>query len=315
MISVIIPTLNRAVLLKKTLTSVCSQTLAKDKFEVIVVDNGSTDNTKEVVEKFRAALPNLSYVFEAKAGLHESRHRGLRESRNNILTFSDDDIEAFPTWLEGISETFQDDSVGLVGGKNIPAYETTPPSWIDDIREGSSADWYITYFSLLDFGDEVKEIPPHFVFGCNFSIRKELLVTIGGFHPDGMPASMLKYRGDGETFVAEQVEKLGYRTIYNPKASVKHWVPASRLNIDYLKKRAYAEGITQSYMDTRRKNISSSRWLSELLLSVRKQFRLSPANPLLQDLQSSHREGYSFHQKEMKKNTALRDWVLKERYL
>ena len=315
MISVIIPTLNRATLLGKTLSSVAVQTLGQNNFEVIVVDNGSTDKTKELVEGFRSTLPNLRYVFETRPGLHESRHRGLREASNDILVFSDDDIEALPTWLEGITESFRDNRVGLVGGKNIPAYETTPPDWIDDIREGSPTEWYITYFSLLDLGDEAKEIHPHFVFGCNFSIRKDVLNRIGGFHPDAMPASMLKYRGDGETFVAEQVKKLGYLTVYNPKASVKHWVPASRMNIDYLKKRAFAEGVSQSFIDTRKKNIAQSTTFLDLLRSVKKLFKSSSTTSLRETIQSSFDEGYAFHQQEMKNDKALREWVLKENYL
>src|SRR5215216_4801701 len=102
MISVIIPTYNRATLLRKALQSIVKQTLSKKEFEVIVIDNNSTDNTAEVVSQYAYNWNNLKYFHESSAGLHAARHRGLKESAGEILVFADDDIEALPSWLEGI---------------------------------------------------------------------------------------------------------------------------------------------------------------------------------------------------------------------
>ena len=250
-LSVIIPTRNRSVLLDKTLQSISAQTFSADRFEVIIVDNGSTDETPAIANRYRGTLKNLKYFYEANPGLHVGRHCGLRESQGSILTYADDDIEAFPTWIEGIYESFLQEDVGIVGGKDVPLYEAPPPAWVNDLWEINSYGKFMSYFSLLDFGDKVMEIDPDFVFGCNFSIRKSLLTQIGGFHPDGVPDSQLKYRGDGETHVGRQVSKLGYKTMYNPKASVNHWVPKSRMNLSYIKKRAFMSGISQSYTNSR----------------------------------------------------------------
>ncbi len=312
MISVIIPTLNRSDLLRNTLSSLASQVFDGE-FEVLVVDNGSTDDTKAVVEGFKSSIKNLSYFLEPKPGLHEGRHRGLRESKFDILAFVDDDIEAFPEWLQGIRESFADEKVGLAGGNNLPLYEEDPPTWVQSLWISNSDGLFMTHFSLLNFGQETKEIHPHFVFGCNFIIRKNLLTKIGGFHPDGMPAKLLKYRGDGETYVAEQVQALGYKTLFDSRISIHHVVPVSRMSIDYLKKRAYAEGITQSYIDTRYKLQTRSGLLAKLRKFVRQTLNL--ANPIEHAVQQSFWQGYTFHQEELKKDRELLRWVTKESYL
>ena len=91
----------------------------------------------------------------------------------------------------------------------------------------------------MDFGDKIKEINPSYVFGCNFSIRKNILLEAGGFHPDGMPQEIIKYRGDGESYVSKYIEKNGYKTIYNPKASVYHLASTDRMTKKYFAKRAF----------------------------------------------------------------------------
>lgn len=312
MISVIIPTLNRAALLRKTLTSLVAQEFKGD-FEVLVIDNGSTDNTKEVVSAFQDTLKDLTYLHESSPGLHEGRNRGLRESKYEILAFIDDDIEAFPEWLDGVHESFQDEKTGLVGGNNLPLYEAEPPQWLKGLWITNDDGSFLSHLSLLNFGDQPKEIHPHFVFGCNYCIRKSLLIKAGGFHPDGMPPEFIKYRGDGETYVAEQVQALGYKTLFNPRVSIYHVVPASRMTIDYLKKRAFSEGISQSYIDTRYNRKRSTSFLATFRRFVKQ--RLNLVSPLEKAAQESFDEGYFFHQRELKKDKKLMDWVMKENYL
>jgi len=317
MISVIIPTLNRSDLLFTTLRSITKQSLPIDDFEILVIDNGSKDDTQKVVSNFQSSFRQLKYVQETNPGLHSGRHRGLAESKGDILVFADDDIEALPTWLEGIQESFENNDTGLVGGKNIPNYESQPPQWVDELWETYEEGRYITYFSLLDFGDAVKEINPHFVFGCNFAIRKNLLLQIKGFHPDGMPQSLIKFRGDGETHVATQVQELGFRTIYNPKASIKHWVPSSRMNMEYIQKRAFSEGITQSFIDTRKKKILERQVFPPSLFAKYIKEKISGffLSDVRKQIRSSFRDGYNFHQSELKKDKDLLQWVLKDNYL
>lgn len=180
--------------------------------------------------------------------MHVGRHLGLKMAESDILVYADDDIEAFPTWLEAIAESFQDSGVVLVGGKNLPKWESDPPDWILKMWEpDKNGNRILGYLSILDLGDEEKEISPFYVFGCNFSIRKRVLLEAGGFHPDGMPKELIIYRGDGETHVSRYIQAKGYKAFYNPKASIYHVIPRKRLTIEYLEYRAFIQGISDSF--------------------------------------------------------------------
>ena len=262
--SVIIPTRNRSVLLEKVLRSLLGQSLSTTEFEVIIVDNGSTDNTKDVVEAFIPLLPNLRCVYEPYPGLHAGRHRGFQEAQGDILVYADDDIEAFPTWLETIKACFKEDiaqgDVAIVGGKNLPNFEAPPPDWLLSMwRPNATGDQILGYLSILDLGDEPKSISPYFIFGCNFAIRRSVLESAGGFHPDGMPQELIRYRGDGESYVSQYVQVNGYKALYHPEASVYHWVSANRMTIEYFCRRAYNQGISDSYTQLRKANRLSSQ--------------------------------------------------------
>ena len=131
-LSVIIPTRNRSSYLNGTLESICKQSLSQDEFEVIVIDNGSTDDTKEVTNSFTPRIKNLAYYYDDTPGLHVGRHRGLKLAKADILVYADDDIIAFTSWLQAIEEAFHDSSVALVGGKILPKYEANPPFWVKE---------------------------------------------------------------------------------------------------------------------------------------------------------------------------------------
>lgn len=316
-LSVIIPTHNRGALLERTLRSISTQIYPKDSFEVIIVDDRSTDNTRDVVTAASGVLRQVRFVSSERPGLHEGRNLGLRLANSDILVYADDDIDAFPGWLEGIAMSFTDDQVGLVGGKNLPNYESPPPAWLEKfwvtVQEGK----YITYFSLLDFGDEIRVVNPQYVFGCNFSVRKSIVQDAKGFHPDALPSSMIRYRGDGETHVARHAQRMGYKAIYNPNASVMHWVPTSRMNFEYLLKRSFAEGITQSYTHTRNKylqpNASADKNVPWSTLKDRVRNLLTRGRP--KQIQRSFQAGYAYHQEELLKDKELLAWVLKESYI
>lgn len=309
-LSVIIPTRNRSKTLQKALQSIVIQTFPSRKceYEVIVVDNGSTDDTKEIVNSFTEDIKNLVYIYDSQPGLHIGRHRGLLASKANILVYADDDIEALPTWLESILISFKDSSVVLVGGKNIPNFESDPPDWILDMWEKND-NKLISYLSILDFGDEIQEISPFHIFGCNFSIRKDILLEAGGFHPDSMPQELIRYRGDGETHVSEYIEKNGYKAIYNPKASVYHLVPETRMTKDYFKQRAYNQGVSDSYTAVRcgKRNF----FIKVLLKNFVKKYLLNKNI----EIDESFFLGYCYHQKQVKNDPKLLEWIKRQSYI
>lgn len=291
-------------------------------FEVIVVDNDSTDQTASVCERFSGVISQFHYVFEQRLGLHNGRHAGLKRARGDVLVYSDDDIEASQDWLEGIREGFGSPAVALVGGPCLPNFESSPPKWFDSLKIYSGQGWWIGSYSLIDLGDQLQEIRPGLVFGCNFGIRRNVLEQIGGFHPDAMPREDIRFRGDGECAVSEAVGALGLRAIYHPKAAVGHLVSRSRLTPEYLRWRAYMQGISDSYRYIRHSGGLSNKerlwgWCrgrqNIFALEVK---RIMKRNSPLKRIQvRGHWEGYVYHQREVARDPDLLAWVLKPNYL
>jgi glucosyl-dolichyl phosphate glucuronosyltransferase len=328
-LSVIVPTRNRVDRLKRFLDSLKRQTLSVNSFEVIVVDNGSSDHTKSVVQSFAPSLP-LSYSFKEEPGLHVGRHEGMRLAQTGILVYADDDVEAEPTWLEAINDSFDDPAVTLVGGNVFPAFEESPPAWLKCLWErhvykGQA----LGALSVLDFGKGRFEIDPGYVWGCNYSIRRDILLRAGGFHPDGMPPEKLRYRGNGETHVSNYIRASGLKSVFDSHASVHHLVTKDRMTEDYFCKRYFAQGISDSYANIRAAGgIQDSRKdFVNLARSVRWNFRLLteavrwPNDPIrmqmvrvLRSAQRRYWDGYRFHTQAVAEDQELLEWVSKEDY-
>lgn len=302
-LSIIIPTRNRAALLYNTLDSLTLQTYPTNRFEVIVIDNGSTDSTAEVCKYFEQRIPQLKCIYDPRPGLHNGRHSGLDAASGDILVYADDDIEAQSSWLEGIAESFVDPSVALVGGKILPKFESPPPKWVDELRSTTNTGWSLGWYSILDFGDTLLEIPHEYVWGCNFSIRKDVLKKVSGFHPDSLPQELIKYRGDGESAVSFAVRDMGLKAIYNPKASVYHVVSTKRLTVDYIYQRAFNQGVSNSYTSIR-KNRS---------LSAQMEYA-PPSNTIHEAVNRGLVDGFNYHQQMVQMDSKLQEWVLRDNY-
>ncbi|MDD2734678.1 MAG: glycosyltransferase family 2 protein [Desulfuromonadaceae bacterium] len=251
-LSVIIPTCRRPQSLQRALRSITTQTLSPEQFEIILVDNAPSAASEQVARDFQKVVSNLRYVVESAPGLHRARHRGVREAVSDILVFADDDIEACPTWLQAIEESFHNEKVVLVGGKCLPKFDAKPPDWFDLLWERNAFGRVNGWYSLTDFGNTPCVIPALLVYGCNFSIRRSVLMSCRGFHPDSMPWALRQFRGDGETHVSDWITANGLKACYNPHASVFHCIPAERITMRYLCRRAFLQGISYSYAVTRR---------------------------------------------------------------
>lgn len=331
MLSLIIPTRNRADFLQLALLSLQSQTLSADQFEVLVIDNGSTDITKQVVESFQHHLGNLRYFFESTPGLHVGRHRGLKEAVGDVLVFADDDIQATPTWLEAIAENFAEPSVAMVGGNNYPDFKVAPPCWLEKLWQQSSMGGHaIPPLSVMSLPDGRREFSPYLVWGCNFSIRKQVLLDAGGFHPDAMPQDLIRFRGDGETHVSKFVRDHGLRCVFDSRASVYHAVPPERMTQEYFKRRAYNQGVSDSYTQLRHAQISKKKLATPLAnLIVRAihvarrgftklrtfAYQSHELRALDQAMREGYRDGFAYHQNIYQDDPGVRAWVHKPDYL
>lgn len=327
MLSVIIPTRNRKGFLEDAVKSILRQILYVDEVELLVVDNDSTDGTRELIQRMASENPCIRYLFAQEPGLHVGRHLGMREAKGNILAYTDDDIIATEGWLAAIKTVFESKpKVALVGGKVLPRWEGNIPEWINLFRTENKYGWRLGYLSLLDLGEKTKEIPAGHVFGCNFSVRKNVLLDCGGFHPDGMPQELIRYRGDGETALSLEIQKKGYIAIYEPKASVYHRIPEERLTIDYFCKRAFNQGVSDSFTEIRKNGFTASSDKGALggsailpILVIRRAiaalFRHDASYDPVESVRNAYEEGRRYHRKEVESDPELLKYVMKESYI
>jgi hypothetical protein len=342
-VSVVLPTSGRARSLAGTLPTVLTQSLPAGDFEVIVVENGVAAGAERAVRKAARRDPgrSLRYVHDPTPGLLTGRHRGALEARGEILVFADDDIDADPGWLAAIVDAFADPTVHLVGGRNLPRYEAPPPAWVEGF-------WYTppyggracVYLSLLDLGDAGLDIHANYVWGLNFSIRRATLFELGGFHPDNIPDHLQQFQGDGETGLTEKATARGLRAVYRPAALVHHRIPAARLTVSYFRRRAFYQGVCDSFTAIRSEPSSVARLqpgeaprasarpdrgpasvepgpLARLAALVRSRLH-PPAVPthaeVEAEFQAAYRAGHDFHQNAVRGNPQLLAWVLRDDY-
>jgi glycosyltransferase involved in cell wall biosynthesis len=324
-LSVIIPTRNRSDLLACALASLGRQTLSSREFEVLVVDNGSADDTAVVVQEFANLTGNIRYFFAPEPGLHVGRHLGMLKAQSDILVFADDDIEALPLWLESISEVFKDPAVAMVGGNNLPMFVEPPPQWLQTMWDSSFRrnQHSIPALSILEVTGPSRDFSPHYVWGCNFSIRRQDLLAAGGFNPDGMPKELIRFRGDGETHVSRFIAASGKRCVFHPGASVYHKVTPERMTFEYFRQRGFNQGVSDSFTELRQLDINIARRKRNMLrrlasLGWQQLKRLSFANAetrqALAQMEYGRKEGYAFHQLMYHENEEVRTWVHKLRY-
>lgn len=222
--------------------------------ECIVIDNGSVDATRDVVEKLASTAPfTIRYIYEACPGLHVGRNLGAQLAQGNILAYLDDDVIVAPEWLTAVIQNFTSQpDLALLGGPCVPKWECPPPSWVKNFSVTCGENgWMISPLSLVTYSDRQCAIPGQFVFGCNYCVRKNVVLSTGGFHPDGMPPYLLKFRGDGETGMACWIEAHGLSIRYDPNVRVEHRVPQNRMTARYFLGIYKRNGISAAYTLTR----------------------------------------------------------------
>lgn len=317
-VSIIIPTHNRCSLLEKTIRSLVNQDFPKDNYEILVVDNGSTDSTRQVAEAEVSAYPehNIRYIFEPEPGLHSGRHRGAREAKGEILCYLDDDVTVEAGWLKAVAQTFAETDAGLVGGKILPAYEIKPPQWLSRLVVTTSEGEMLSQLSLIDFGQQLRQIDPCYVWGCNYSVRRDLVFECGGFRPDSVPFDIVQYRGDGEIALSKAIEAKGYKAYYNPKACVYHYVPKERMTAEYFCKRQFRQGISDSFTKTRLNQgpVDVNMQYPSMEVTGAMDKARHTEELIKRAMERAYIDGFTFHQNHIRKDRSLLEWVLKENY-
>jgi len=249
--SVIIITRNRAGFLPKVLDSLLKQDYENARYEIIVVDNNSDDDTTSTVQRFKRECPNrIHYVFEPKIGMSKARNTGASVAKGEILVFIDDDAIASSNWLDNYAylyKTFPE--IVAWGGKIDLVFQSCRPEWLsDDLMMA------LSYLNISD--KETLLSFPDYPFGCNFSVKRECYMNIGGFIED------LKTSNEEKAFFYK-LHLNNYRVGYSPKALVYHQIPSSRLEKKYLIKRGIKQGVGNIKFDSIFNPMKGSRFKEE----------------------------------------------------
>jgi glycosyltransferase involved in cell wall biosynthesis len=308
------------------MTSIAIAVAPKDPVEIIVVDNGSIDDTPGICREIKDRFPkhDWRYFYDETPGVLTGRHLGAKEAQGKILAFLDDDVLLAPSWLEGLNDALRDPEVVYTGGPVLPHYEVEPPPWLAgmwiEFEEGVRV---LGELSLVDLGPIRKEVDPLYIAGGNCAIRKAVLKTCGGFNPERVPQPLLRYRGDGETGLAYKIRERGLKALYHPGVLVKHVIPASRLTPESFEQKAFYQGVSNSYTTIRSNGFLPARTKSWKDLVRPIKWRLERKR-LLRNLTAENvhflvararRKGAWFHQDEVRRDPKLLEWVLKSDYL
>ena len=202
-VSIIIPTLNRCDQLNRTLLSLINLKTPSNLFEIIIVDNGSTDSTAFIVKKYQDENSNIDirYFYDSNPGLLTGRHLGAKESKFDILTFIDDDVHVSSTWLDTIIEVMENKKdIVFLTGPNLPLYESYPPVWLSYFWSEKYNLKKMGWLSLLDLGNNVIEISPDNVWG----LRKNKFEELGGFNPDCITNQYKQFQGNSESVLTQK---------------------------------------------------------------------------------------------------------------
>ena len=242
-ISLIIPTLNRCEVLKNAIASAQQQTWHADRYEIIVVDNGSTDGTSQHVKQVAEKSEKLvRLISEPQIGLHNARHAGTRAAIGEILIFSDDDATFDPDWIRAYGEAFTKyPEMTAAGGPVRPVWEVPPPQWLLDYMDGART---FGILSLMEPHQEFRLERTGFFFGVNMAIRRDVLFEVGGFNPDTFGDIWL---GDGETGLNRKLWQREMLIGYVPEALVYHHIPPHRMTVNYIRKWAWHLGGAEMY--------------------------------------------------------------------
>lgn len=234
-LSVIVCTYNRADRLVGCLMSLADQTIDKKSYEVIVVDNNSTDGTARIVTEISGRFPNFRMVKELRQGLSYSRNRGWREANGKYVAFIDDDAKATRNWCANILNAFETVSPrpAAVGGEVHPFYEVSPPRWFSDDLEirswGSEACFLQSPRAVYGFS------------GSNMAFTRNILENYKGFSPRyGMSGKRLRVGEETELF--SRIHGDNPLFWYDPQIKVFHWVPKKNMSISYRFWRSFVGG-------------------------------------------------------------------------
>lgn len=280
-LSVIFCTYNREKYLYNALKSIAKQDFPYQDYEIVMVNNNSTDSTESICKKFQEDYPQVEfhYFLETNQGLSYARNRGVKESKGDILVFVDDDATVFEFYLSSIKLFFEaHPDVAACGGPIVPVYEIDKPKWLSHYTEQLIG-------GALYEGDKVKPFRNgKYPGGGNSAFRKEVFEKYGLFNVE------LGRKGTGligaeEKDLYDRLTKGSEAFYYLPLMGIHHYIPEKKLSESHFRELTYSIGKSERIRTkaasanafTNRVLGECKKWAGSVVLFFIYALKLSPA--------------------------------------
>ncbi|MFY8091449.1 MAG: glycosyltransferase family 2 protein [Chitinophagaceae bacterium] len=283
-LSVVICSYNRAKYIANAMESLYNQTIDKSLYEVFVVDNNSTDNTKEICQNYITKNTdfNISYIEEKRQGATYARNTGAALAKGKYLVFMDDDAEANVDFLERILLFFKNNpNADGVGGRIIPLYIPEEPKWMS---------YYVSSLvGNFDYSNTVKEFAPEkFPLESNMVTPKQLFDEVGGFDENLLGVvGTLRIGGESKGYHIK-LQKMGKKIYYDPTIIVRHVIETEKLTRAYMYRVASGIGrgerartLAIGYWSFIKKNMEYFvKWGASIILAIKYILKGNPSQAL-----------------------------------
>ncbi len=229
-LTVIVCTYNRGHLLSETIPTIFQQNVLNDRYQVLIVNNNSTDNTSEILNGFIKQYDNLSVINESKQGLGYAKNAGMNTATTEWIVYLDDDAKVPKDFIKKAISNINNSNFQCFGGVYLPWYKYGKPNWFLD-KYASNSD------KLSEF-DILKE---DFIAGGIMAIKKSILNKFNGFPVNlGMSGNHVAY-GE-ETFLQISMRNVGIDIGYDPNWVIYHLVNRYKLSPWWFIKSGFASG-------------------------------------------------------------------------
>jgi len=230
--SIVICTHNRVELARNAIDSVINQDFPQNEFELLIIDNASTDGTCKMAQEFCNKYSNVSYILETTVGVSYARNRGWREARGEFVGYLDDECISPREWLSSAEDVVLHQKPAAFGGPYFAFYNTSKPHWFKDEYESNVLAAHAYPLSEKEF-----------LTGANMFIRRDLLVTLNGFSLEfGMVGKKIAY-GEETHFFKRLVTQFPNALIYyDPRVFVHHLVRPEKMKLSTIPNRFFNHG-------------------------------------------------------------------------
>jgi glycosyltransferase involved in cell wall biosynthesis len=262
MLTVLLATRNRAEILSGVLNAYCRLNSPASGWKLVVVDNGSSDRTPEILTSFAERLP-LRSVRESKLGKNFALNSGLSHVEGDLVVLTDDDAFPTPDWLIHL-RTAADDQPGfaMFGGVVLPRWEATPPTWVRWVNVGP-------VFTISDSGWRDGPIEPSEIFGPNMAIRSSVFQAGVRFDTTIGPRGS-SYAMGSETELLLRLGRQGYKAWFAQRAVVEHYIRKEQLEMPWVLQRGVRFGRGQYRLYGLERNAGAALWRGVPLHLIRR---------------------------------------------